>query len=122
MELNIMENNTPTKSKEETNSLIDVFMGIPQTPFYVRNYHSTWALLMPVIEKISRLQKWNCEKCYDNLYPVTFGMINEETNKPMFRFNRFCVHESEILLDAAYEAVIEVIEYYYSHLEEFKSK
>jgi len=115
-----MENNT-LKSQTETNSLIDNFMGIPQTPFYVRNYHSTWTLLMPVIEKISRLQKRNCEKCYANIYPATFGQINDDNGKYMFRFNRFSLHESEFLNDAAFEAVVEAIQDYNINRSEYKN-
>ena len=69
------------------------------------DYKHNWANLMPVIIKISHFKFEDGETAY----PITFGMLNEETENPMFRFNRMPLHEAETLIKAAYEACIEWI-------------
>jgi hypothetical protein len=70
-------------------------------------YHITWDWLMPVIEKISI---WKFEDG-DYCFPRTFGMQSEE-GLFMFRFNRHSIFQSETLIEAAYKAVVDFIEFY----------
>lgn len=77
-------------------------------------YHLDWKLLMPVIEKICELKlpnEPNNPGIFPLIYPVTFGMKNEEGNF-MFRFYTFPLNEGKTLIEAAYSAVAEVIEWY----------
>lgn len=87
------------------------------------NYHESWGWLMPVIEKISLIEyeRYEAQDCSDDpkymfidtSYPRTFGAISWKNGKPefMFRFNRMGLHISDKLIDAAWNAVIEFIEY-----------
>jgi hypothetical protein len=44
------------------------------------NYDSCWNLIMPVIEKISRIKiKWKNSSDIDTYYPRTFGMLQEHS-------------------------------------------
>lgn len=79
-------------------------------------YHSSWDWLMPVVEKISRISTngkeiiHNGEDSYLETYHLrTFGIVNSETNKFMVRINRFGLHQSNSLIKATFEAVIEFI-------------
>lgn len=81
-------------------------------------YSNSWEWLMPVIEKISKKQ-FTCnaggkDEHTDTYYPRTFGMINQETKQFMFRFNTMFLHQSDSLIDAAYEAVVEILEVFES--------
>lgn len=82
-------------------------------------YHLSWNWLMPVVEKIAKLQFKPVEvinngedSYYDNIYPRTFGMVNADTRKFMVRLNKFPLHQSNSLIEATYYAVIEFIEWY----------
>src|SRR6185503_3530169 len=82
-------------------------------------YHSDWKQLMMVIEKISKIRLRNtdgteCTDVQDVCYPRTFGMPGPE-GKPMFRFNGFCLHTGDTLIEAAYAAVYEVAEWHQSN-------
>jgi hypothetical protein len=70
-------------------------------------YNLSYDWLMPVIEKISKLQFQDGEY----VYPRTFGMINKENGKFMFRFNRYRCFEGDTLIEAAYDAVIDYLHY-----------
>lgn len=82
------------------------------------NYHASWGWLMPVIEKISRIEfhremqdlgDGKIEVIIYTHYPRTFGMLNNETCKPMFRYNSGCVFEAETLIEAAWFATVDMI-------------
>ena len=73
------------------------------------NYHKNWALLMPVIEKISHIKWGEDTDSPDTYYPRTFGMLNAETGKPMFRFNLHACFEADTLIEAAWLAVVDFI-------------
>ena len=67
-----------------------------------------WDWLMPVIEKICKLKFTDGSN--DTCYPRTFGMIGGD-GMCMVRFNRFSLHSSEKLIEAAFLGVIEVIDH-----------
>ena len=114
-----------------TNKIIAEFMGLEfKDGVYVNNhespsylgysrsveqleYNSSWDWLMPVIEKISNdVYEEGFEDgqhVLDTAYPRTFGMLNPETRKPMFRFNKYPLFEADTLIEAAYKAVISYI-------------
>jgi hypothetical protein len=75
---------------------------------YQLMYDKSWDWLMPVVEKISKIQYEDG----DYSYPRTFGMTSLDTGDWLFRFNRFTLHKNMILFNAVYEAVIEYIEDY----------
>lgn len=70
-------------------------------------YSISWDWLMPVIEKISTI-KFD-EEQGDTHYPRTFGMLNSETGKPMFRFNCGGLFEADTLIEAAWLAVTDYL-------------
>lgn len=83
-------------------------------------YHTSWDWLMPVIEKISRIEfdrheqelpMGGTEIVVHTHYPRTFGMINKDGN-PMFRFNCGQVFEAKTLIEAAWMAVVDFIQSY----------
>jgi hypothetical protein len=81
------------------------------------SYHSNWSWLMPVVEKIAKLETTeiihNGEDSYfDSYYPRTFAMVNAETKDFMVRINRFSLHQSNSLIEATYQAVIQFVEWY----------
>lgn len=81
-------------------------------------YMSSWEWLMPVVEKISKITfKWESkhESGTDSHYPRTFGMINDETNQVMVRFNNCPLHAGDTLIEATYKAVVEFIKWYNFH-------
>lgn len=63
-------------------------------------YHSSWDWIMPVVEKISKIEFdrdeqelpfGGTEVIIHTHYPRTFGMLNNE-GKPMVRFNAMGLH------------------------------
>lgn len=83
-------------------------------------FHSNWQWLMPVIERISKIEiegtrhfddslGVECE-VWDTYYPRTFGMINSKTGEFMFRFNCHSVFCAPTLQEAAYMAVVSFVE------------
>ncbi len=76
------------------------------------NYHKSYDWLMPVFEKIFRLQIGNGIETVDYACCRTFGMLNNETGGIMVRLNGFTVHESQTLIEATYSAVLEFIQFY----------
>lgn len=76
-------------------------------------YHSSWDWLMPVIEKISKIQvDWENASISDTYYPRTFGMLNPENGRPMVRMNAHPLHEADTLIEATYLAVVDFIKSY----------
>jgi hypothetical protein len=80
------------------------------------NFHASWGWLMPVVEKISRIE---FERRYDEdiekwviwtHHPVTFGML-DETGRPMVRFYCSTLHFGDTLIEAAYEAVVDFVKW-----------
>lgn len=74
----------------------------------------TWNELMPVILKISDHQ-YTDDSCkdhhinfYDYAWPRTFGM-RDDTGKYMFRFNANTLFTDELLIKAAWMAVVDFI-------------
>lgn len=85
-------------------------------------YNESWKWLMPVIEKISKIHLLNhdntvCTHPQDTCYPITFNMPTEDGKQVMFRFKGFSVHTADKLIDAAYAAVYEVVEYHNTQKE-----
>ena len=81
-------------------------------------FDSNWSWLMPIVEKICKIELPN-DKYHSgtrvfagNIYPRTFGMLDEKNNEFMFRFNGFSLFKSKILIETVYKAVIEVIKWY----------
>lgn len=74
-------------------------------------YHSSWDWLMPVLEKISKIPiEWqNSNDRAETHYPRTFGMLNEQTKRPMVRINGNTLHEADTLMEATYSAVVDFI-------------
>lgn len=129
-----MNKNTikPEMTVEASNKLIAEFMGWTiepgmeniNDPYY--NYSNGWQMvmasqmqfniswdwLMPVIEKISKLNLPDPDGVSESWqpFPRTFGMTNDDTGDFMFRFNRYGIHEAPKLIDAAYSAVVYFIE------------
>lgn len=79
-------------------------------------YGSSWEWLMPVIEKISHIDciasKDDDGHILETYYPLTFGMLDEDTGFPMFRFNRMQVFIAPTLIEVALIAVVDFIECY----------
>ncbi len=102
-------------TNEELN-LIENFMGYENGELL----HITWNALMPVVEKIAKLEiKFERivegeEKFFDSYFPRTFAMINSTTKEFMVRINRFPVHQSPSLIETTFQAVIEFIKWYNS--------
>lgn len=106
-----------SKQIEEGNDLVAHFMGIPKVHPNDRKYHSSWDLLMPVVEKISRIE---FERRYDEdaekwiiwtHHPVTFGMLDEQ-GRPMVRFYCNTLHIADTLIQAAWNAVVDFIKWH----------
>jgi hypothetical protein len=76
-------------------------------------YNTSWDWLMPVVEKICKMRfpeaKPEDEDYDDTIYLRTFGALTEE-GRFMVRFNRHVLFEAEELIEAAYPAVLDVIE------------
>lgn len=115
-----MKNQNTVKPTQET-EMINKFMEKQYQSYpllsHLNNvdYKNSWDNLMPVIEKISKLNIPDPDGVSENFnpYPRTFGMVNDDNGNFMFRFNRFHLHEAPILIDAAYEAVIYFLNNYY---------
>lgn len=113
-----------TKSNEPTIEQKDItiarFMGMEGSDDFIRQnyqYHRRWELLMPVVEKISKIKllNWDNTPCTDPqevCYPRTFGMPTEDGKRVMVRFNGFSCHEADTLIGAAHAAVYEVAEFH----------
>lgn len=78
-------------------------------------YHSSFDFIMPVVEKISKIEFHR--EMEDNggeepeliiytHYPRTFGMLNKE-GKPMVRLNSCALFEADTLIEATYLAVVD---------------
>lgn len=78
-------------------------------------YHEDWNMLMPIIEKISKIKIEPHEQHIDYHYPRTFGMPDNE-GRPMFRFNCGTLFTGETLIEAAHKAVYDFIQWYQSSL------
>lgn len=90
----------------ENNRVISHFMGCSE----IKNYHSDWALLMPVVELIC-LIRTEGNMSHDFCYPRTFGMM-DENKQFMVRFNCHGLCFGNTLLEATYNAVVEFLYYY----------
>jgi hypothetical protein len=83
-------------------------------------YHERWDWLMPVIEKISRIRiEWEDPEYNDTYYPRTFGMLSPSGN-PMVRINANQVFEAPTLIEAAWLAVVDFIQWYNEKTNENK--
>lgn len=117
--------NTQISVTEQGNFLIAKFMGFTypngkDAVWYCyqdsHKYHKDWNLLMPVIEKISKIPLQNldgtpCTDTIDTCYPITFNMPTTDGSEVMFRFKGFSVHTETTLIKVAWEACIEVIQF-----------
>jgi hypothetical protein len=76
------------------------------------SYHKNWSLLMPVVEKISKIRTdWENATIQDTYYPRTFGMTSPE-GKTMVRINSSQLFEADTLIEATWFAVIDFIKWY----------
>lgn len=81
------------------------------------NPDTDWNDLMPVVEKISRIEydRYEQENGFEKYieietaFPRTFGMINSRTGNPMFRFNRCQCFEAPSLIEVTWLAVVDFI-------------
>lgn len=80
--------------------------------FVSLSYHSDWNRLMPVVEKISKIKLPEAANDFDTHHPTTFGMLNAETGRPMFRFYCCSVFEANTLIEAAWMACVDFIKLY----------
>lgn len=96
----------------KANMDIDVFMGVHGRFGEKCKYHISWDELMPVVEKISRLNMPDPDGVSETWqpWPRTFGMLNDDTGNPMVRFNRYPVFEATTLIEAVWLAVVYFIE------------
>ncbi len=69
-----------------------------------------WNMLMPVVEKISKMPLIGADSLQDTCYPRTFGMLNPETGHPMVRFNACFLHEAPTIIEATWLAVVDFAE------------
>lgn len=87
---------------------------------YVPSYEMLWQNLMPVIEKISLIEfdrktdEETGEVTIWRHHPVTFGMLNSTTGRPMFRYSCSGLFEADTLIEAAYIATVDFLEWYNS--------
>ena len=77
-------------------------------------YHSSWDWLMPVVEKIAKIEYEHQigedgKRESDRAYLLTFAMINDETGDFMIRFNRCSLYQASTLIEATWLAVIDYI-------------
>jgi len=105
---------------EMMNEAIAQYMGMEGTDDFIRQnyqYHKSWELLMPVVEKISKMPLLNhdntpCTDPQDVCYPYTFGMPNEHCGGVMVRIKGFGLHIADTLIEATFNAVYEVAEFH----------
>lgn len=95
---------------EEGNRIIGAFEEV-DTGGYTE-YDKHWELLMPIVEKISKIKLPEAENHFDTHHPTTFGMLNAETGRPMFRFYCCAVFEAGTLIEAAWMACVDFIKSY----------
>lgn len=100
------------KNIEEGNKLIAIFDSLIPAVNGIPDYHLHWELLMPVVEKISKIPLIGGYDISDTCYPRTFGMINVETGKVMVRFTGSFINEADTLIEATWNAVLEFIKYH----------
>lgn len=80
-------------------------------------YHKNWSWLMPVLEKISRIEmareydKETGEYTVFRHHPVTFGMLNW-MDRPMVRLYGMGLFDAQTLIEATYIAVVDFIKFY----------
>lgn len=77
-------------------------------------FHTDWAWIMHVVEKITITKIGDGKTQTEYTYPRTFGMIDED-GKSMCRFYTFPVFKSDIFIEAVYLAVVDFLEWYYSN-------
>jgi hypothetical protein len=70
-------------------------------------YHSDWNWLMPVIEKIEKVEFMEAEDAND---PDACAFIRT-FSRGMVRINRFTLHQANTLLEAAWQAVVDFIKW-----------
>lgn len=83
------------------------------TVFLEDQFSKSWVWLMPVVEKICRLNIGDGKEYVEYAYPRTFGMLDDE-GKVMVRLNGFFIHHADTLIEATYSAVIEFIQHHNS--------
>jgi hypothetical protein len=87
---------------------------VPYTP----SYDTLWDRLMPVIEKISKIEMGRqfdedtLELMIWTAYPTTFGMPNPKTGRPMVRLTGNALFEADTMIEAAWLAVVDFIKWY----------
>jgi len=101
------------------NELIAEFMGLPLTkevpeftegrkiktvPFQNWKYHSSWDWLMPVVEKIAKLESENID-----MFNKPIGDANKEASMQYFNVTGLFITTS---IDKVYKTVIEFIKWY----------
>lgn len=112
------QSNEPTI--EQMDLIIARFMGMEGSDDFIRQnyrYHKSWDMLMPVVEKISKIKLLNadnteCTDPRDTCHPITFNMPTEDGKQVMFRFKGFGLCMAETLIEAAHEACYEVAKFH----------
>lgn len=87
-------------------------------------YDRDWNELMDVLERISKHKYgWDsCEHPYeDYAYTRTFGMLNQE-GKPMVRINANTLFTADTLIEAAWLAVVDFIEWYNNEKLDYENR
>lgn len=74
-------------------------------------YNTSWDWLMPVVEKICKIDYGDDIGPNGMVYPRTFGMLDPEGNF-LFRFNRQQLYAEKTLIAATHKAVVEFIKWY----------
>lgn len=94
--------------KDDWNQWISSFNGAHFDVGELR-YNQQWDWLMPVVEKISKMQYEDGEQSF----PRTFGMTSDN-GRMLFRFNRQPLWEKDTLIEVTYLAVVEFIKWHNS--------
>jgi len=105
------------KFKESINNIYEVPNNWPHltntgyTEFTIWSvgFDRDWNMLMPVVERISRVPLIGADDLQDTCYPRTFGMLNLETGNIMVRFNGMFLNEAPTLIEAVWLAVVEFV-------------
>jgi hypothetical protein len=108
-----------TPTIEQIRVVIARFMGMEGTDVFLSQnyqYDKSWDLLMPVIEKISKIPLLEsdgtpCADPQETCWPRTFGMPTEDGKRVMFRFNSSVCHEDITLINAAFNACYDFIRF-----------